>query len=253
MNTSLAAASALSVSTPSDGAQSMNTKSKHPSSWSSRSRRMTSRPTTPASSTSAAARLMSEPATQRFSATLRRTSASGRELTSTSYIDGDLPSGSMPRWVVAWAWGSRSRTQTRWPRRARAAARLTAVVVLPTPPFWLMIAIRRMACPRVLAFGSGTPGGIISRAGNLGNPKPGQASEQVDHVLPAVLRVAGQPPVLRVDDEVEQFQRHLANEDRAIIRQVGHVHVTIAPLNGEPHGRIDPCRDDPRTGAELLL
>ena len=30
------------------------------------------------------------------------------------------------------------------PGSARAAARLTAVVVLPTPPFWLMIAIRRM-------------------------------------------------------------------------------------------------------------
>src|SRR5439155_815469 len=102
MNTSLAADRALSVSTPSDGPQSMNTKSNEPSSCSSRSRRMTSRPTTPASSTSAAARLMSEAATQRLSATLRRTSASGREWTSTSYIDGDLPSGSMPRAAAAW-------------------------------------------------------------------------------------------------------------------------------------------------------
>src|SRR5438270_6923430 len=50
----------------------------------------------------------------------------------------------MPRWVVAWAWGSRSMTPTRRPHSARAAARLTAVVVLPTPPFWLMMAIRRM-------------------------------------------------------------------------------------------------------------
>src|SRR3954467_9214039 len=60
-------------------------------------------------------------------------------------MEGDLPSGSHPGWVVAWACGSRSMTQTRRPHSARAAARLTAVVVLPTPPFWLMIAIRRMS------------------------------------------------------------------------------------------------------------
>src|SRR5204862_219472 len=36
---------------------------------------------------------------------------------------------------------------TRWTHSARAAARLTAVVVLPTPPFWLMMAIRRMRTP----------------------------------------------------------------------------------------------------------
>src|ERR1700704_6238411 len=36
--------------------------------------------------------------------------------------------------------GSRSRSSVRLPRSARAAARLIAVVVLPTPPFWLAIA-----------------------------------------------------------------------------------------------------------------
>lgn len=30
---------------------------------------------------------------------------------------------------------------TRWPRAARQAERLTAVVVLPTPPFWLATAM----------------------------------------------------------------------------------------------------------------
>src|SRR5512141_750263 len=39
------------------------------------------------------------------------------------------------------AWGSRSRRSVFDPRRANAAARLMAVVVLPTPPFWLVIAI----------------------------------------------------------------------------------------------------------------
>src|SRR6266849_5414052 len=37
--------------------------------------------------------------------------------------------------------GSRSRSSVLVPRRAKAAARLMAVVVFPTPPFWLVIAI----------------------------------------------------------------------------------------------------------------
>jgi len=36
---------------------------------------------------------------------------------------------------------SRSNKSTRWPSAARHAARLTAVVVLPTPPFWLATAM----------------------------------------------------------------------------------------------------------------
>src|SRR5215469_7335388 len=49
----------------------------------------------------------------------------------------------MSRAVDAFPCGSRSTTSTRLPCRARQAARLTAVVVLPTPPFWLAIVIRR--------------------------------------------------------------------------------------------------------------
>src|SRR5204862_6638596 len=37
--------------------------------------------------------------------------------------------------------GSKSSSRTRRPVRANAAARLTVVVVLPTPPFWLAIAM----------------------------------------------------------------------------------------------------------------
>src|SRR5215472_7622621 len=43
--------------------------------------------------------------------------------------------------TVRWACGSRSIRRTRCSRSARAAPRLTAVVVFPTPPFWLAIAI----------------------------------------------------------------------------------------------------------------
>ena len=51
--------------------------------------------------------------------------------------------------------GSRSMTSTRRPPRARAVARFTAVVVLPTPPFWFaMTKVRR-------AGGGGAPGSVF--------------------------------------------------------------------------------------------
>src|ERR1700679_1944444 len=46
-----------------------------------------------------------------------------------------------PRPLVALACGSRSTSSTRAPRSARQAARLTEVVVFPTPPFWFATAI----------------------------------------------------------------------------------------------------------------
>src|SRR5687767_381936 len=49
----------------------------------------------------------------------------------------------MPSPVLALPCGSRSTTSTRWPAAASAVARLTAVVVLPTPPFWLATAMIR--------------------------------------------------------------------------------------------------------------
>src|SRR5690606_12879934 len=45
--------------------------------------------------------------------------------------------------VLALPWGSRSITRTSRSAAARAAPRLIAVVVLPTPPFWLTIATMR--------------------------------------------------------------------------------------------------------------
>src|SRR6266852_4021169 len=49
----------------------------------------------------------------------------------------------MPRPVLALPWGSASTISTRLPQAASAVARLTAVVVLPTPPFWLASAMMR--------------------------------------------------------------------------------------------------------------
>ena len=49
----------------------------------------------------------------------------------------------MPSPVEALPCGSRSISSTRSPTAARAVARLIAVVVLPTPPFWLATAMMR--------------------------------------------------------------------------------------------------------------
>src|SRR5271156_4713138 len=49
----------------------------------------------------------------------------------------------MPSPVLALPWGSRSISSTRRSIAASAVARLIAVVVLPTPPFWFAIAITR--------------------------------------------------------------------------------------------------------------
>ena len=51
---------------------------------------------------------------------------------------------SMPSAVLALPWGSRSMSSTRCPCIASAAAMFTALVVLPTPPFWLATVITRV-------------------------------------------------------------------------------------------------------------
>src|SRR5437868_1134953 len=52
----------------------------------------------------------------------------------------------MPSPVEALPCGSRSTISTRSPTAASAVPRLIAVVVLPTPPFWLATARMRDAC-----------------------------------------------------------------------------------------------------------
>src|ERR1035437_5155778 len=52
-------------------------------------------------------------------------------------MDWTMSPRSRPKPLVAFPWGSRSTTRTASPARARYVARLTTVVVLPTPPFWL--------------------------------------------------------------------------------------------------------------------
>ena len=146
MNTSSAAARALSVSTPSDGPQSMSTKSNGSVSCGHRL---------------AEDHLAADDAGQFHlgggevdvrrerptgsRSTARRTSASGlfddehvvERRDGAVRLDAEVRAGVGLRVEVEDA-DALAR------RAARAAARLTVVVVLPTPPFWLMTAIRRM-------------------------------------------------------------------------------------------------------------
>ena len=77
----------------------------------------------------------------------RSASCSGISPISTSYDDGVPGRWSMPSAVLALPCGSRSITSTCSPCTASAAARFTAVVVLPTPPFWLAMVKTRRARP----------------------------------------------------------------------------------------------------------
>src|SRR5579885_1727589 len=75
---------------------------------------------------------------------------SRRGSASTSYMLGLISRGSKNA-MVELAWGSRSISRVRCLRRARAAARLMAVVVLPTPPFWFVMARMQLTFDRQLA------------------------------------------------------------------------------------------------------
>src|SRR5918998_1429756 len=59
----------------------------------------------------------------------------------TSRIETSSESGSIPWLMVRLPCGSRSTQSTRWLRSTKAAARLRAVVVLATPPFWFVKAM----------------------------------------------------------------------------------------------------------------
>src|SRR5688572_9804110 len=78
----------------------------------------------------------------------------------------------MPSPVEAFPWGSRSMIRTRLPTAASAVARLTVVVVLPTPPFWLAMDMTR-ARDIFLAFGATWGMRATSGTGNLTHSQDG--------------------------------------------------------------------------------
>src|SRR5215467_192369 len=85
--------------------------------------------------------------------------------------------------AVLLAWESQSTRRVGWPAAARQAERLTAVVVFPTPPFWLAIAMIRATKPSLpdTSENLAKPGsrmqdvsrGTIRSSGKLGPGTPG--------------------------------------------------------------------------------
>lgn len=62
----------------------------------------------------------------------------------------------------------------------------------------------------------------------------GDLSVQLDDLLPPVRRIADQALPGRIDHEVHQLQGHLANEHRAVVRDLHHVAGAVAALDCQP-------------------
>src|SRR5579864_9295008 len=88
--------------------------------------------------------------------------------------------------IVLLAWGSRSMSRVRLPRRASAAARLMAVVVLPTPPFWFAMAT-------IIADPASPP--VTPR--HRGTVRPGEPGDHADERGPARSRRESMPEEVR--------------------------------------------------------
>src|SRR5437868_13996552 len=121
--------------------------------------------------------------------------------------------------------GSRSSRRTRRPLCANAAARLIVVVVLPTPPFWLAIA---MIVLNVLA-------SSLSLLGARGSH--GQVPCLADHIGPLLIR-RGAALLLAARNGVARRAYHfLVDENRAVGPQGQSDRVRRARVD---HDRIAP-------------
>ena len=143
----LAAASALTVSIPREGWQSIRIWEYCPLSVSRYCRRMVSR-------LMAFTKLTSMPESW-MSAGIRSTPSGWCRIPSSGLIGssirmrpiaservkGSLSGCGLPRLMVKLAWGSASTSSTFFPAWASPIPKLAQVVVLPTPPFWLATAM----------------------------------------------------------------------------------------------------------------
>src|ERR1700682_681630 len=86
---------------------------------------------------------------------------------------------STPTPVVVFPCGSMSTTRTRRPSSASDAPRFTAVVDLPTPPFWLTIAITRA---------------VVCTASTADKDRPTETRRNEDYML----RAPGVPTIWRL-------------------------------------------------------
>src|SRR5215472_15117921 len=159
-STPSAQASALTVSSPSEGWQSISTMSYSGSNGASTRPSMNSRPTSCTSWTSAPDRSMllgsrSMPSTLVGNSTSRAVTPAS---ISTLYTVASSSCGWKPRPTDRAPCGSKSTSSTRRPTSASAAPRLMVVVVLPTPHFWLQTATTRAGPCRSNGSGSGNTG-----------------------------------------------------------------------------------------------
>src|SRR5690606_21733328 len=139
-----AAVRLFNVRRPKDGGESMMTKSYASRTGSSMRRSRNSRDMAVTSSISAPASSMVAGATHSVSMAVgRRTLSNGSSCTSTSYMHCSQAALSTPAPLVALPCGSRSIKSTLAPSTAKYAAKLTAVVLFPTPPFWFTMAMTR--------------------------------------------------------------------------------------------------------------
>ena len=140
-----AATSALTVSMFSEGGQSMMIRSKRSRTGASASRSRVSRPSPDISRrTSAEVRSWLVGSSQKLPSTTGTMACSAvQSPSSTSQLPSCTLAFSTPQPMVALPCGSRSTSSTRRCVAASEAARFTAVVVLPTPPFWFATAITR--------------------------------------------------------------------------------------------------------------
>ena len=129
------------VISPSEGGQSSKIKSNSSLTGAIAVFNFDSRLSISTSSSSAPARSMLEGMTETLSnSVLIIASLAGQPPISTLYDDFTSSRLLMPKPLVELPCGSISMSRVLYPFAPSAAVRLTAVVVLPTPPFWLTIA-----------------------------------------------------------------------------------------------------------------
>src|SRR5690606_12615671 len=169
---------------------------------------------------------------------VRITSARSASSISRSWVVIPRRAGSMPSPVEALPCGSRSTSRTLSPSSASAAERLIAVVVLPTPPFWLATAMIR-----------GPGGRVGSDTGDTSDDQDNAA-----RVGSAALLLIGESPMFKRMGDLVIHGRALRKDRHAGWQQVpfgigqewveGRQGPGGQDLGAKRCNRLDALRDD---------
>ena len=74
------------------------------------------------------------------------------------------------------------------------------------------------------------------------------SSEHVDHLLAAVIGVADEALADRIDDEIQSFQRNLADENGTFVGYLGRLDDAVASLDGQANRPLDAEGEDAGRG-----